>query len=156
MRSSGEANPLIDNKGANANQKLEIEEKIFYNILFNFERMVKRKRMEISEGINPFSPLEGKIMNFLWSNPNSTVAEISRSIDAPLSSVAATIDRLVQHGYVVRKKKKVGDRMKYVYSPTFSREEVRRKMVEDILDTLMEKFGDVVVSYFQRRVGRNG
>ncbi len=117
--------------------------------------MVKRKRVEISEGINPFSPLEEKIMNFLWSNPNSTVAEISRSIDAPLSSVAATIDRLVQHGYVIRKKEKVGDRMKYVYSPTFSREEVKRRMVEDILDTLMEKFGDIVVSYFQRRVERN-
>jgi predicted transcriptional regulator len=115
--------------------------------------MVKKKRVDIGEDITLFSPLEEKIMDYLWSNPNVGVAEISRAINAPLSSVAATIDRLIRHGYVVRSKEKVGDRLKFVYSPALSREETRRRAVENILDNLMEKFGDVVVSYFQRRIG---
>jgi|Deesub1362B_J571_1020462.scaffolds.fasta_scaffold08096_3 predicted transcriptional regulator len=118
--------------------------------------MVKRKRVEIKGDINLLSPLEEKIMEFLWKNSSSTVAEISQSVEASLSSVAATIDRLIQHGYVIRKKKKVDGRMKYVYSPALMREEANRKMVEDILDALVEKFGDVVVNYFQQRGRRNG
>ncbi len=118
--------------------------------------MVKRKRVEIKGEINLLSPLEEKIMDFLWKSSNSTVSEISQHVEAPLSSVAATIDRLVQHGYVVRKKERVDGRMKYIYSPALTREEVNRKMVENILDTLMDKFGDIVVNYFQRRVRRNG
>ena len=114
--------------------------------------MVKKKRMDIGDNISPFSPLEERIMEYLWSNPDSGVAEISRSINAPMSSVAATIDRLARHGYVIRRKKKVGDRLKFVYSPAMSREETRRRAVESILDNLMERFGDVVVSYFQRRI----
>jgi predicted transcriptional regulator len=117
--------------------------------------MVKRKRVEIKGEINLLSPLEEKIMEFLWKNPNSTVSEISQHLKVTLSSVAATIDRLVQHGYVIREKERVDGRMKYVYSPALTREEVNRRMVENILDTLMEKFGDIVVSYFQRRSGKN-
>jgi predicted transcriptional regulator len=115
--------------------------------------MVKRKRLEIDEP-SLLSPLEERIMSYLWENPGSTVSEISRKLNVSLSSVAVTIDRLCKHGYVSRERKKMGGRIRYVYSPLLSREEAKRKMVEDILDTLMERFGDVVVSYFHRRLGR--
>jgi predicted transcriptional regulator len=71
----------------------------------------------------------------------------------PLSSVGATIDRLCKHGYVSRERKRVDRRIRYVYSPVLSKEEAKKKMVEDILDTLMERFEDIVVSYFHRRSG---
>jgi len=118
--------------------------------------MVKRKRVEIKGDINLLSPLEEKIMEFLWKNSSSTVAEISQNVEASLSSVAATIDRLIQHGYVVRKKEKVGGRMKYVYSAALMRKEANKKMVEDILNVLVDKFGDIVVNYFQERSRENG
>jgi len=113
--------------------------------------MVKRKRVELKGDINLLSPLEEKIMDFLWENSNSSVSKISQHVGAPLSSVAATIDRLVQHGYVIRKREKIDGRMKYIYSPALKREEANQKLVESILDTLVEKFGDVVVNYFQKR-----
>lgn len=113
--------------------------------------MVKRKRVEIEEEFSLLSPLEEKIMDFLWKNYDSTVSEIAEQVEAPLSSVAVTIDRLIQHGYVLRKKEKVDGRMKYIYSPALEKEEADRRMVEDILDSLMDKFGDAVVNYFQQR-----
>lgn len=118
--------------------------------------MVKRKRLEIEEGINFLSPLEEKIMECLWKNSESTVAEIAKDLQAPLSSIAVTIDRLIQHGYVIRKKEKVSGRMKYVYSPILMKEDAKKKMVEDILDSLMDKFEDVVVNYFEEKSSRNG
>jgi predicted transcriptional regulator len=115
--------------------------------------MVKRKRLEIDDELNPLSPLEERIMSFLWKNPESTAAEISRNLNVPLSSIAATVDRLCKHGYLSRERRRVDKRTRYVYSPVLSREEAKKKMIEDILDTLMDRFEDIVVSYFNRRSG---
>jgi predicted transcriptional regulator len=113
--------------------------------------VVKRRRVEIGEDISLFSPLEKRIMEYLWENPGSGVSEISNEIKAPLSSVAVTVDRLSESGYLEKKKERKGDRMRFVYYPTVSKTEAERKALEKILDALMEKFGDLVVDYFQRR-----
>jgi|GEM_PF-313273 predicted transcriptional regulator len=113
--------------------------------------MVRKTRVEI-ENVGLLSPLEERIMSFLWSKQEATVAEISKSLKVSLSSTAGTLDRLCKHGYVSREKRKVDGRVKYVYQPAISNEEFKEKVVESILDKLMDKFGNIVVNYFNRKL----
>lgn len=113
--------------------------------------MVKVERVEFDDKISPLSPLEEKIMNFLWENGPSHVSLISQNINASLSSVAATLDRLVKNGLVERRQERIDGRRKFVYYPKLSREEITRKFVENVLDKLVENFGEVVVEYFHKK-----
>ncbi len=113
--------------------------------------MVKVERVEFDEKMSPLSPLEEKIMEFLWKNGSAHVSLIAESIGAPLSSVAATLDRLVKNELVERKQEKVEGRRKFVYSPKLSRDELNVKFIEGVLDKLMENFGEVVVEYFHKK-----
>ncbi len=114
--------------------------------------MVKKERIELSEDMKIFSPLEEKIMRCLWNKKEATLSEISGCIEAPMSSVAATLDRLERNGFVRKEKKVVDGRKKFVFYPAVSEEEVERKFVENILDRLVEKFGEIVVDYFHKKV----
>ena len=113
--------------------------------------MVKIERVEFDEKISPLSPLEEKIMEFLWKNGSAHVALISGKINASLSSVAATLDRLVKNGLVERKQEKIDGRRKFVFYPAVSRDELEKRFVENVLDRLVENFGEVVVEYFHRK-----
>ncbi len=123
---------------------------IFITSDVNFD-MVKVERVEFDEKISPLSPLEEKIMEFLWKHGPSHVALIAEEIGASLSSVAATLDRLVKNGLVERKQEKIDGRRKFVFYPVVSRNELERRFVENVLDRLVENFGEVVVEYFHRK-----
>jgi len=113
--------------------------------------MVKTERVEFDDKVSPLSPLEEKIMEFLWRNGPAHVALISEKINVSLSSVAATLDRLVKNGLVERKQEKVDGRRKFVFYPVLSRDELERKFVENVLDRLVANFGEAVVEYFHRK-----
>ncbi|AIY91090.1 BlaI/MecI/CopY family transcriptional regulator [Geoglobus acetivorans] len=113
--------------------------------------MVKKERIEFDENISPLSPLEERIMDFLWTNGPSPIGVISESLNVTMSSVAATLDRLVKNGIVERRQEKVDGRRKFVYYPLLSKDDMVKMFVENILDRLVENFGDVVVEYFHRR-----
>ncbi|WP_202320643.1 BlaI/MecI/CopY family transcriptional regulator [Archaeoglobus neptunius] len=113
--------------------------------------MVREKRIEVDR-ISPFSPLEREIVQYIWENPGSGVSEISKGVSAPISSVAATLDRLVASGYALRKREKKDGRYRFLYYPTVSPKEAEKRVVEKILDTLMEKFGDLVIDYYHKKV----
>ncbi|NOY11030.1 MAG: BlaI/MecI/CopY family transcriptional regulator [Archaeoglobi archaeon] len=113
--------------------------------------MVKTERVEFDGRISPLSPLEEKIMSFLWEKGPSHVSLISENINASLSSVAATLDRLVKNGLVERKQERVDGRRKFVYYPKMTREEVTRRFVENVLDRLVENFGELVIEYFHKK-----
>ena len=116
--------------------------------------MVKRERIELGDEIRIFSPLEEKIMEFLWKKSGATLSEISKEINASMSSVAATLDRLEKNGFVRKEKKSVDGRKKFVFYPAVSKKDVEENFVHSVLDRLIEKFGDVVVDYFHKKVAK--
>ncbi|ADC65041.1 transcriptional repressor, CopY family [Ferroglobus placidus DSM 10642] len=114
--------------------------------------MVKKERIELGEELRIFSPLEEKIMEFLWEKKEATLSEIAKGVNASMSSVAATLDRLEKNGFVKKEKKSVEGRRKFVFYPAVSKKDVEVNFVQSILDKLIDKFGDVVVDYFHRKV----
>lgn len=128
-----------------------IQTEVFYIIWCKIKVMVKKERMELNDNLSPLSPLEEKIMEFIWQNGPSSIVAISEELGVPLSSIAATLDRLVKNGFVERRQEKVDGRRKFVYYPKISKDEMVSKFVENILDRLVENFGDAVVEYFHKR-----
>jgi DNA-binding MarR family transcriptional regulator len=113
--------------------------------------MVKKERIEIDDRISALSPLEERIMEYLWNHGPSHVSKISESIGISISSVAATLDRLVRHGFVERRQEKIDGRRKYVYYAKLGKTDIERKFVEGVLDKLMSNFGEIVAEYFHKR-----
>lgn len=114
--------------------------------------MVKIDRINLSnEGFTKFfSPIESQIMEILWDTGSLTTAQITEKTTIPLSSVAGTLDRLVKTGYVERNVETVDGRIRYIYTPTSSRNDVASSITNRVLDSLVETFGELAVENFSR------
>lgn len=112
--------------------------------------MVKLERINIAnKGYTKFfSPIESRIMHVLWDKGNLTTAQITEETGIPLSSVAGTLDRLVKAGYVNRNVEDVNGRIRYIYWPSFSKNETAVEITNRILDSLVDTFGDLAVENF--------
>jgi predicted transcriptional regulator len=118
--------------------------------------MVKLDQINISNGglTKFFSPIEASILKTLWKEGEMTTSEMTGEIKIPLSSVAGTLDRLVKAGYAARRMETINGRVRYVYSPVFSEEEVATEITTKILDSLVDAFGPLARANFSKYNGK--
>jgi len=115
--------------------------------------MVKLERISLrNEGLKKFfSPNEVRILGLLWAGGRLTSGQIHEQCsDLSLACVAGTLDRLVKSGFVNRTIDASGSRVRYVYAPTCTKQELGMKISEKVVDSLVETFGTAVVSSIGR------
>ena len=114
--------------------------------------MVKLDQINISnEGLTKFfSPIEAQILKTLWIEGEMMTSELTEKTSIPLTSIAGTLDRLVKAGYASRRIDSVNGRVRYVYAPVYTEEEVANEITTKILDSLVDTFGPLAVENFSK------
>ena len=110
-------------------------------------KMVKLHRINIeNDGLTKFfSPNEVRILQLLWEKGSMTSGGLRECInDLSLACVAGTLDRLVKSGIVSRELIETENKVKYLYKPAQTREEIGNQISERIIDSLIDTFGDSV------------
>ena len=111
--------------------------------------MVKLERISLrNEGLKKFfSSNEVRILDLLWKGQQLTSTQIQKECeDLSLACVAGTLDRLVKSGFVERKVDEGETRVRYIYSPTCTQDELGIRISEHVVDCLIDTFGTAVVS----------
>ncbi|UCF08557.1 MAG: BlaI/MecI/CopY family transcriptional regulator [Thermoplasmata archaeon] len=109
--------------------------------------MVKFSRINIeNEGLTKFfSPNEVRILQLLWEKGSMTSGDIRECTEGlSLACIAGTLDRLVKSGVVKRELLDTETKVKYLYKPAQTREEIGSQISERIIESLIDTFGDTV------------
>ncbi len=113
--------------------------------------MARRERTE------NFGPLEGAIMDVLWSGGERRVRDIHSRLAGPevaQTSVAVTLDRLFDKGVVKRRTQQGRGGLYYLYSPRTTKDEYQKTVMRSAIDRIVERFGPAAVSYFNERFSK--
>jgi predicted transcriptional regulator len=101
------------------------------------------------------SPLETRVLFILWEHKQMRVREIylivKKEQKVAITSIAVMLDRLHCKGIVERKVEKARGGVRYLYFPLKTRKELEQCVIEDTVNSIIEKFGDTAVSYFCKR-----
>ena len=114
--------------------------------------MVKLDQINISnDGLTKFfSPIEAAILKSLWNEGEMMTSELTEKTKIPLTSIAGTLDRLVKAGYADRRVDTVNGRVRYVYAPVYTEDEVASEITTKIMDSLVDTFGRVAIENFSK------
>jgi len=114
--------------------------------------MVKLDQINISkDGLTKFfSPIEAAILKSLWNEGEMMTSELTEKTKIPLTSIAGTLDRLVKAGYASRRVDNVSGRVRYVYAPVYTEDEVGSEITTKIMDSLVDTFGRVAIENFSK------
>lgn len=110
--------------------------------------MVKISRIDIDKnGLTKFfSPNEVRIMELIWKRGRITSSGMQKELnDLSLPCIAGTLDRLVKYGIVGREIDESEKKIKYIYYPKNTREEVAVQISERVIERLIDAFGDLVI-----------
>jgi len=101
-------------------------------------------------------PLETEVMEVCWAAADASAREVVDSLNArrkrsrrhaaetlAMTTVVTTLDRLYRKGLLVRR----GTRGDYRYAADMSREELERRLVQRVLEELVEDFREPTLSY---------
>ena len=114
--------------------------------------MVKLDQINISnDGLTKFfSPIEAAILKSLWNEGEMMTSELTEKTKIPLTSIAGTLDRLVKAGYAARRVDTVNGRVRYVYAPVYTEDEVASEITTKIMDSLVDTFGRAAIENFSK------
>ena len=115
--------------------------------------MVKLERISLrNDGLKKFfSPNEVRILGLLWEKERVTSGQIQKQCsDLSLACIAGTLDRLVKSGFVNRTIDASESRVRSLYAPTCTQQELGTKISEQVVDCLVDTFGTAVVSSIGR------
>ena len=113
--------------------------------------MVKLTRINIEKpGLHKFfSPNEVRIMELLWERgglPSPLIKECMN--DLSLACVSGTLDRLNKADFVRREIDQTDGKIKYIYYPNKTKDEIGQIISKRVYDSLFDTFGHVVTDTF--------
>lgn len=125
-------------------------------------RKIQKIRFEKKDLESFLSPLESDVLKTLWVNADDSskpkemkVKEIYNLLKGKrkvaLTSIAVILDRLYEKKIVSRKMKTGRGGIHYVYYPCATRENLEESIVKNVVNKLIDNFGNVAVSYFNER-----
>ncbi len=113
------------------------------------------KRLKSGADFDVLSPLEGDVLGVLWPDREFRVREIYKLLrkerKVALTSIAVILDRLFEKGVVDRKIESARGGLRYMYFPKKDRKQFEESVVEETVNKLIAKFGNVAVAYFNER-----
>ena len=100
--------------------------------------------------IDSLSPLEIEIINVLNPDKKYRVKDIYAMVKgkASKSSISVILDRLHQKGLVKRTVESAKGGMRFVYVLEQNKERFEKSVVENVVDSVIKKFGSKAVVYF--------
>jgi len=108
------------------------------------------------EGIKAvLPPLEAEIMEHMWKVKMATAGQVyeymkEKHPDIRRSTISILMNRLCERGLLERHVERGRGGMRYVYSITTTREEFEKKVVQSILDALMQNFREATYAYLSK------
>lgn len=99
-------------------------------------------------------PLEQKVMECIWDRDETTCREILNCLNyaakkkMAYTTLMTVMDRLFDKGFLTRKKKG----KTYIYAFKKTREETLSILSNNMLDTLVDRFGDDALETFDREL----
>ncbi|MBI2672886.1 BlaI/MecI/CopY family transcriptional regulator [Candidatus Woesearchaeota archaeon] len=117
------------------------------------------KRLNVKNFNSILSPLEEDLLQLLWPDKSMKVKELydilkKQKKKAALSSVAVILDRLYQKKVVDRKIETAPGGVRYIYYPKKNQKQFEASVVENAVNTLINKFGSTAVNYFNERFSK--
>jgi len=102
-------------------------------------------------------PLETSIIEVMWGSKQPlTVRDVYEKLRRrkriAYTTVMTTMDRLYEKGLLDRRVEKGRGGVLYVYWPKFEEHSFKKSAVHEVLNSLMENFGDIVASYLVERL----
>ncbi len=100
-------------------------------------------------------PMEAEIMEYMWRVKVSTAGDVYEYMkkvhdEIRRSTVSILMNRLCERGLLSRSIERGKGGIRYVYSVTTSREEFEKRVVESILDALMNNFREATYAYISK------
>jgi predicted transcriptional regulator len=105
-------------------------------------------------------PLEASVVESIWSSKKPlTVREVyeklRRKRKIAYTTVMTTMDRLYDKGLLDRRAERGRGGIFYVYWPKFEKNSFKKSAVHEVLNSLVENFGEIVASYLVERISSN-
>jgi predicted transcriptional regulator len=102
-------------------------------------------------------PLEASIIEIVWGSDNPlTVRDVyeklKRRKKIAYTTVMTTMNRLYEKGLLDRRVEKGRGGVLYVYWPKFEKHSFKKSAVQEVLNSLVENFGEIVASYMVERI----
>ncbi len=105
--------------------------------------------------VKVLGPLETDIMQLIWQERRSTVKKVHRKLsqqrEIAYTTVMTTMSRLADKGLLSRER----DGLAYIYSPTKTEQEFVSEMVQQVLDGLMDDYGELTMAYMVDYLARH-
>ncbi|MBI2546427.1 BlaI/MecI/CopY family transcriptional regulator [Candidatus Woesearchaeota archaeon] len=104
------------------------------------------------------SPLENDVLKILWPDKRMKVRAIYDRLKGKrkvaLSSIAVILDRLHERSIVERQIETGRGGVRYIYFPKKNKQEFETEIVESTVNSLINKFGQTAISYFNERFSK--
>lgn len=118
------------------------------------------KKLNGNGNFDVLSPLEKDVLDQLWPGKELRVRDIYQLLRKgkkkfALTSVAVILDRLFERGIVDRRIEAGRGGLRYVYFPKKDKGQFEQSVVEDAVNKLIDRFGNVAISYFNERFVKN-
>lgn len=103
-------------------------------------------------------PLEAKVLDIIWATETRpmTVREVHQSLlkDSQLAytTIMTTMNRLFEKGILDREIKSGKGGLFYTYWPKMEKEAFESSAIQEILASLIDKFGDKVIDCFVQQI----
>lgn len=102
-------------------------------------------------------PLEASIVEIVWSSGKplsvrEVYEKIKRKKKIAYTTVMTTMDRLYSKGLLDRRVEKGRGGILYVYWSKFEKHSFKKSAVQEVLDSLVENFGEMVASYLMEKI----
>ena len=103
-------------------------------------------------------PLEAKVLGTIWATEKRplTVREVHQEMGKEsklaYTTIMTTMNRLFEKGLLDREVKSGKGGLYYVYWPQMEREAFERTAIQDVLSSLIDKFGEKVTDCFVQQV----
>ncbi len=118
------------------------------------------KRVDGNSRFEVLSPLEADVLNKLWPDREMRVRDLYKTLRperrVALTSVAVILDRLFDKNVVDRKIETARGGLRYIYFPKKDKAQFEKSVVEETVDRLIAKFGEVALLYFNERFVKKG
>ncbi|NOK63459.1 MAG: BlaI/MecI/CopY family transcriptional regulator [Chloroflexi bacterium AL-N10] len=107
--------------------------------------------------IKVLGPLETEIMQNLWENSKGTVRSVHRVLSERRSLAYTTVltcmQRLTKKGLLIQTPSETGPA--YIYTPAISMPDFHKLVVQQVLTSLLEDYGELVITYIVEYLGRH-
>ena len=102
--------------------------------------------------VKTLSPLEKDILGEMDEGKEFSAAEIYRTLSqkrkVAQSSISVLLDRLFKKGLLQRETETARGGIRFLYTLDVNREKYERKVVENTVNALIQKFGSHAIAYF--------